>query len=198
MENSHLITLVNEMKKTDQRRTKTEIFSQINAENTLTGKCILARMYLTPQSTEMETICRNDLRIDKPETKTSGDGYKNGIHYEIKISLHAKNSKINFVQIRPDHQVEFYILIAYNMYENCTIGKAYIFKIPSDVLYKLIVDYGGYAHGTRSKLGKITYESMIGRGCEYALRCNPNAQNGNCVIWKHLLKYEVPYDPSFF
>ena len=53
--------------------------------------------------------------------------------------MHAKNSKLNFVQIRPDHNVDYYIFIAYNMYENENIGKGHIFKIPSNNLYELIV-----------------------------------------------------------
>ena len=32
------------------------------------------------------------------------------------------------------------------------IGNAYIFKVPSEVVYNLIVLYGGYAHGTVKNL----------------------------------------------
>ena len=35
---------------------------------------------------------------------------------------------LNFVQIRPDHNVHYYILVAYNMYDNEDIGKAHILK----------------------------------------------------------------------
>lgn len=86
----------------------------------------MSRQYLTPQSTNLETICKKDLGIGNALNSTSGDGHKNGINYEIKISIHANKSKINFVQIRPDHDINYYILIAYNMYENDTIGNAHI------------------------------------------------------------------------
>jgi hypothetical protein len=176
-----------------------DILQQIEKQPTLTGKCIIARNYLNPQSTKLETICKKNLHIGPPLNKTSGDGHKNGINYEIKISIHAKKSKINFVQIRPDHNIDFYILIAYNMYENEIIGKAHVFKIPSTNLYNLIIKYGGYAHGTCIKLGKITNDNIKGRNFEYALRCNPNAKKGKSFeLWNKLKYYEVEYNPDNF
>jgi len=67
--------------------------------------------------------------------RTSGDGSKNGNNYEIKISIHSTRSKCNFVQIRPDHDIEYYIFIAYNMYGDLEIGNAHCFKIPSAEVY---------------------------------------------------------------
>ena len=166
---------------------------------TLTQKCILARAYLSPQSTHIETIIKNDLLLSKPVNETSGDGCKNGVNYEIKTSVHAKNSKANWVQIRPDHDIHYYILIAYNMYFDNDFGKSYIFKVPSDDMYKLIVKYGGYAHGTVKNLGKITHENLKGRNCEYALRCEMNICNGkNFDLWNELLKYETQYKAMYF
>ena len=141
----------------------------------------------------------NDLLINKPNNETSGDGCKNNINYEIKVSLHGKQSNLNFVQIRPDHKIDFYIFIGYNMYNNNTLGKGYIFKIPSDSLYELIIDYGGYAHGTFKKLGKISQDNLKDRNCEYVLRCDPNAKKGKKYdLWNELLKYEVEYKHSNF
>lgn len=178
---------------------KADILQKVLSQNTLTGKCIMARSYLTPQSSDLENIYKNDLKIGKPLNNTSGDGHKNGINYEIKSSVHAKKSKLNFVQIRPDHNVDYYIFIAYNMYENDNIGKAHIFKIPSNNLYDLIVNYGGYAHGTCDKLDNITIDNIKGRNCEYALRCNPNAKKGrNLELWNEFIKYEVEYNADNF
>lgn len=85
------------------------------------------------------------------------------------------------------------------MYENETIGKGYIFKIPSQVMYDLIVRYGGYAHGTCAKLGKITQDNIKGRNCEYALRCDPNMKKGkNFELWNKFMKYEVEYNSDNF
>ena len=195
---SNLSDVVKQMKIKDIKDKKF-ILKQIEDEETLTGKCVLGRYYLTPQSTDFEAICKNDLKIGSPINSTSGDGQKNGINYEIKTSIHAQKSKLNFVQIRPDHNVDYYILIAYNMYENDTIGKGYIFKVPSQAIYDLIVRFGGYAHGTCEELGKITQDNMKGRNCEYALRCDPNAKNGkNFELWNNFIKYEVEYNSDNF
>lgn len=195
---SDLSEIVKQMKLRDTKDKK-RILEQIKNEKTLTGKCILGRQYLTPQSTDLETICKEDLDIGNALNSTSGDGRKNGINYEIKTSIHANKSKINFVQIRPDHHIHYYILIAYNMYENDTIGKAHIFKIPSHIVYELIIRFGGYAHGTCAALGKITSDNIKGRNCEYALRCDPNEKKGkNFEIWNEFMKYEVEYDPDNF
>ena len=193
-----LFKQVYEMRVKDTKN-KADILQKVLSQNTLTGKCIMARSYLAPQSSDLENIYKNDLKIGKPLNNTSGDGHKNGINYEIKSSVHAKKSKLNFLQIRPDHNVDYYIFIAYNMYENDNIGKAHIFKIPSNNLYDLIVNYGGYAHGTCDKLDNITIDNIKGRNCEYALRCNPNAKKGrNLELWNEFIKYEVEYNADNF
>lgn len=194
-----LATIVRQMKIKDGKDKKS-ILESIDSEKTLTRKCILARNYLPPQSTELEKLLKKDLNIDCAINSTSGDGHKNGINYEIKVSIHAKKSNINFVQIRPDHTVDYYIFIAYNMYENDTLGDAPVFKIPSKNVYDLIVRFGGYAHGTCGVLGKITYDNIRGRNCEYALRCsNPNAKKGkNFELWNELMKYKVDYHSDNF
>lgn len=193
-----LIKLVKEMKIKDINNKK-KILQQIESEKTLTGKCIFGRNYLSPQSTDFETLCKKDLKIGKSLNSTTGDGHKNGNNYEIKSSIHSKKSKLNFVQLRPDHNIDYYIFVAYNMYENDTIGKGHIFKIPSDIICDLIVRYGNYAHGTCAKLGKITQYNIKNRNCEYSLRCNPNAKKGkNIKLWNELIKYEVDYKPDNF
>ena len=47
----------------------------------------------------MQEIILKDLEIGPPVDNESGDGEKSGINYEIKVSVHAVNSKINFVKI---------------------------------------------------------------------------------------------------
>ena len=194
-----LVVICNNLKKKESTFNKKEIIERIKNEKTLTGKCLLTRAYLPHSSTDFENICKQDLKIDPPQNSTSGDGNKNGINYEIKASMHAKKSKLNFVQIRPDHNIDYYIFIAYNMYENnCPIGKGHIFKIPSQDVYDLIVRYSsGYAHGSKSVLGKVTHDNIKGRNCEYALRCS--ATSGKSYeLWKEFLKYEVEYNPDNF
>jgi len=195
---NNLYLLVSQMKIIDSCN-KTYMLKKINNEKTLTGKCILARNFLTPQSSDFEAICKKDLGISNTLNSTSGDGHKNGNNYEIKTSIHAKKSKLNFVQLRPDHNIDYYIFIAYNMYETDTLGNAHIFKVPSQIVYDLIVRFGGYAHGTCEILGKITPHNIKGRNCEYALRCNPNTKKGKSYdIWNEFMKYKVEYSPNNF
>ena len=197
--NEHeLSKLVSEMRE-EEEINKAYILKKIYNEPTLTGKCIMVRKFLRPQSTDLEAICKKDLGIGPPINETSGDGNKKGINYEIKSSIHAKKSKFNFVQIRPDHDVHRYIFLVYNLYENETIGNAHIFNVPSDNVYSLIVKYGGYAHGTIGKLGQITIDNIKGRHQEYSLRCDPNTKQGkNFELWNELIKYEVEYNPDNF
>jgi len=187
--------IVKNMRIKDDRGNIEEIKSKINRYNNLTQKCVYVRELLSPQSTTFQHIVMNDLGINKPINNTSGDGCKNNINYEIKTSIHAKDSNQNFVQIRPDHDIHFYILISYNLYDKTSpYGKAFILKIPSSNLYDLVIKYGGYAHGTCKKLGNITNGNIKGRNCEYSLRCSPNTTKGkNFVVWNELLKYEVDY-----
>ena len=195
--NDYLQDLVNQMR--NPAMTHYQIINMINQQNTLTGKCILARMYLTPQSTTLESICKQDLEIGPALNETSGDGRKNGINYEIKSSIHAKDCKANFVQIRPDHNIQSYIFITYNMYENNNIGNAHIFKVPAEIVYNMLVQYGSYAHGTKRIQGIITMDNLHGNGREYALRCNPNATTGRDFhLWNALLEYEVEYNANNF
>lgn len=190
-----LSMIVKNMRIKEDKKSKEKIIKKINECKNLTQKCVLVREYLTPQSTAFQNIIMSDLEISKPIDEISGDGCKNCINYEIKTSIHAKGCKQNFVQIRPDHNIDYYIFISYNLYDTSSkIGKAFIFKIPSNSLYEMIVKYGGYAHGTCKQLGKITIDNIKGRSCEYALRCDPNKKKGkNYDIWNELLKYEVDY-----
>lgn len=190
-----LLLLLKNMKLKDNKLDN-KMLEKIKLETSLERKCILYREYCTPQSTSMESIILQDLQIGVPIDTSSGDGCKNKINYEIKYSGHARMFKLNFVQIRPDHNIDYYILIGYNMYYDDILGKCFVFKIPATILYQLIVEYGGYAHGTQSKLGKITIDNLKGRNCEYALRCNPNARKKTKQhkLWCFLLKYETEYN----
>jgi len=122
---NYLIKLVEKMKMKEKIKNNKKIIERISKEKSLTGKCILARFFLSPQSTEFETIIRNDLEINLPLNNNCGDGCKNGKKYEIKCSIHSKKSLVNFVQIRPCHNIDYYILVFYNMYKNDCIGKSY-------------------------------------------------------------------------
>ena len=192
---------VAEMVMEEKKGTMKKIQQKIYDETSFTKKCILVKKFIPSQSTFMESVIRTDLEIGEPVDETSGDGCKDGLNYEIKHSGHAKNGKFNFVQIRPDHNVDYYIFTVYNMYyKSSIIGKGYIFKVPANIVDEWIVTYGGYAHGTTKKLGRITKDNIKGRNCEYALRGNSNAKPGtkNYRFWQELLEYEVEYAAKSF
>lgn len=174
---------------------------KLNKATTLTEKFLILRDAVNAQSAgkKVEAMIMKDLNIGPPLDKTSGDGNKNNINYEMKFSLHDKDGKFNFVQIRPDHKIDFYIVGGYNIWEG-EIGKAYICKVPSEELYKLIPEYGGYAHGTVEEYGEITCDNIKGRNCEFALRPNPNGKEGTKPkkLWNEIKKYEVDYLPENF
>jgi hypothetical protein len=193
--------LVKEMREKEESLSTKEIEDIIDKARTFTEKCILIKKYLTPQSAITEKIIKKDLKMENKINQTSGDARKNSNNYEIKYSGHAKKSMWNFVQIRPDHDVQDYVLLGYNMYDESDkdIGKGYVFKVPAEKMYNLVINYGGYAHGTVGKLGKITKDNIKGRNCEYALRCDPNSKQGkNKEIFDELLKYEITYSDSHF
>lgn len=180
---------------------KIEALEQAKASKDLWEKCVLLRVYTSPQSTDAEKIIKRDLEIKNAEDNNSGDGIKNGLKYEIKVSVHDVNCKVNIRQIRPHHNIDFYIIIAFNLFGGSK-GEAYVFKIPANVIYELVVDYGGYTHGTVSKNGIVTIESISDKGTrhEYSLTADPNAADGTKSkrLWDIFLEYKVDYIQDSF
>lgn len=116
----------------------------------------------------------------------TGDCSKDGKNSEVKVSLGgATHTKFNFVQIRPSHDCDTYILTAYYLsFDNVeNEGELYIFVVPKADMQKLVVTYGAYAHGTLKEHGPIRAESL---DKEYALR---PTLNDRC--WKELLRFRV-------
>lgn len=154
-------------------------------ENNILYKCIYCKKYLsaTQWSPLLEDYIKTKFSLKKPVNNTSGDGCsKNNKNIEIKVSLGDTKGNFNFVQIRPDHDVNFYILMCFNVYED-ELGKIYWFLCPADKLYNLLPKYGRYAHGTTEKFGKITLDNLFGHNYEYALRPQPAKNIG---LWKIL------------
>jgi hypothetical protein len=166
-------------------------------ETDLLNKCILCKQFMSSQewSCVMEQYIKKELNIDSKKDEVSGDGCKNGKNIEIKVSLGCINGQMNFVQLRPDHNIDYYLFVGYNLFED-TCGKVYTLLIPSENIYELIINYGSYSHGTVFKLGNITRENIKGRNCEYSLRPNPELSN-NCKykkLWIELLKYQKEFN----
>lgn len=166
-----------------QQRSKVDYTALIRSEPDMLKKVILCKDRLSPTqwSTVLESDIKRRFNIEKKGDSTSGDGRssKNQKNVEIKVSLgSSKNGQFNFVQLRPDHALDYYLLMAYNLSEDA-LGKIYWFLCEPRELYELLPKYGGYAHGTVAVNEKITMDNIYGRGKEYALRPNPTANDGN-------------------
>lgn len=138
--------------------------------------CVLHNVSPQQYGPLLEKYIINEYGYTKSDSKDgSGDctDSKEGRNIEIKVSMGgSKRTKFNYVQLRPAHSCEMYILVAYYLcidnVEN--EGDLYIFSVPKDSIETLICKYGSYAHGTVKSNGPITRESLACTKLEYALR----------------------------
>ena len=119
-----------------------------------------------------------------------GDLQFNLVNLEIKVSNGGKdNNKFNYVQLRMNHVCE-YILTAYYISDDNIedMGELFIFKLNKKDIKKMILNYGGYAHGTTKQLGPITENDLddITNMKEYAFRPK---YGDKC--WGELLTFRV-------
>lgn len=127
----------------------------------------------------------------KKASECCGDCSKDAKTYEIKISNGGSSfDRYNYVQIRLNHDIHYYILTAYNLNnENLEKGgELFIFKVSNEEMKLLLASYGHYAHGTISKNGPITLLSLYEKEnkYEYALRCK---YGDDC--WKDLQEFRI-------
>jgi len=158
-------------------------------EKHLLMKCIMCKTYLSTMEwgPMLEKYIMAMFNLDRPKDKTSGDARsKNDKNIEIKISLGNEKGKFNFVQLRPDHKIDYYLFVCYNLYED-VLGKIYMFLCRSDKLYKLLPEYGSYAHGTICKKHRINAKNIKGHGSEYALRPSLNGAGKQKKLWNIMI-----------
>jgi hypothetical protein len=161
--------------------------AKIYEQATLKDVCIYCKLHddIKPQSYgglfESYIIKKYGVQADKeyikknPPAECIGDICIDGTrNYEVKVSLGGKDhNKFNFVQIRMNHVCDYLFIAYYLSTANInTNGELFVFKLTKDDIKPLILKYGGLAHGTTTKKGVITQESidMIGNETEYALR----------------------------
>lgn len=179
-------------------RKNTNYVALCNEENDIIKKCLLCKSYLSPSQWGplLEKYIKDTLKISKANDSMSGDGCtRKKKNVEIKVSLGTSTmGQFNFVHLRPEHKLHYYIMLAYDVHHG-KFGKVYWFLCPAKEIYKLIPQYGGYAHGTVAKLGKITRESLKGKNKEYALRPHLHAPKGSKqrMLWDTMMKkFHVP------
>jgi hypothetical protein len=111
-------------------------------------------------------------------------------NFEIKMSNGGKaNNKFNYVQLRINHTCDYVLTAYYLDAANVeTYGELFMFKLNKSELKALILKYGGYAHGTVQKLGRITKKCLENpeNDKEYAIR---PTYNDKC--WQELIPFRV-------
>jgi hypothetical protein len=198
---------VEEMRSKSARKSPFEPYLSM-ASVSLDMKCAIIRMAYSANSTKFEQIIKRDLKLNDAINNSSGDAEKNGIRYEIKCSVHGATT-FNWNQIRPFHTIDFYILVGYdlNYTDQKNIGRSYIFKVPAADMYNLVVEYGGYCHGTVDAQGVITQDHIKnkGRDFSYKLAVRPIRPDGKQHtltkgrrLWETLKQYSVEYNSEKF
>lgn len=139
----------------------------------------------------LEYFIKNKYKMEKNNASYCiGDLKYCGKNIEIKVSNGGKNNnKFNYVQIRINHDCEYIFTAYYLNYENVeSEGELFMFRLDKEQIKKLILKFGGYAHGTIKKLNKITKSDLDDpyNDKEYALR---PTYNDKC--WNELLNYRI-------
>lgn len=140
----------------------------------------------------IEVYIQNKFKMSKNSaSQCSGDLCFNSQNVEVKISLGGVScDKFNFVQLRMNHDVDYYLLTAYYItldnVEEC--GELFVFKINKESIKTFILNHGSYAHGSVKNLGKITLDQLntTPNNKEYCLRPKYNSK-----VWQELLVYRT-------
>lgn len=166
---------------------------QIRESDNPRSACIIAKSFLTAQSygSILETWIKKHLSLDAKLDNLSGDASLNQKTFEIKVSISDSKGGFNYVQLRPSHKLDAYIILNYSI----ELDKVVWLYIPAEDMHTLIHKYGGYAHGTLRANGPITMESIKNGGYEYAIRpsmLKPTTKPGKA--WEEIKNYEITED----
>ena len=170
-----------------------EAKKHIAESNNPRAACIIAKYYLTAQSygSILESWIKKYLSLDAKLDNLSGDASLNERSFEIKVSISGATGAFNYVQLRPSHKIDGYIILNYSI----ELDKVVWLYIPAEDMYTLINKHGQYAHGTLKVNGPLTMESIKNGNYEYAIRpsiLKPNTKPGK--VWEDIKKYEVTED----
>jgi hypothetical protein len=168
---------------------KTEILKQHNLKDAHIY-CKINKLSGQLSGPLIENYIKTKYKMIKNEpSKCIGDLNCNKTNFEIKISNGGKDKKFNYVQLRMNHSCDYIFTSYYLNYTNLNDnGELFIFRLNKDDIKKLILKYGGYAHGTIKKLGQICKNDLDNTDNikEYALRPK---YGDKC--WNELLQYRI-------
>ena len=155
--------------------------------------CVLNKLSAQQYGPLIENyICAKNKFKKNKSSLCNGDCSTNAEkNIEIKVSLGGvKNNKFNYVQLRPSHNIQNYILTAYHLTAKNTnnLGDLYIFNISKENMIDLIFKFGRYAHGTKKKHGEISMSDLRDKSNdkEYALRTTFGDH-----LWESMLKFSL-------
>ena len=164
----------------------------INEEKDTIRKCLLCKKYLSSNMYSMllEKHIKEMFNLDNKKNNASGDAVsQNGLNIEIKVSFMAKNGNCNIVQLRPHYNIDYYLIMFYDVYFG-EYGEIYWILCEAKKIYELIPEYGEYSHGTIKKNGPIAEVLNPEKKYEYSLRPNlKNRSSKKYKLWNLLKRY---------
>jgi hypothetical protein len=172
----------------DRKKSRKSNITKILDQRTFREAAILAKWFLPSQSygEVLNTWFRKTFNWEKNSANSRiGDDKVFGIYNaEVKASLCDDGKTCHYVQIRLTHEIDFYFLPTYNF----ETDKTHFFLLNKNQMKEMIVNYGGYAHGTKSEKGKVI-DNINNADIEYALR--PNIKSKDNSMWKKLCSFEI-------
>lgn len=150
-------TIVEQLNAQTTRRIEFEKFledSTASLETPIRDICLFAKALMKAQSYGgyLERFLKRRFGLNDAPDNKSGDASCVDGNIEIKVSLGDKNGNWVLQQVRPHHNIQFYLVLCYSIRDD----QARLFIIPHDICIDLCKKYGGLAHGTKDRYEQQT------------------------------------------
>jgi len=129
---------------TDKARLKYDVINETNSRNAF----IVAKSQLSPQQygAALESHFKTKFGWGGQTDNKSGDATTpKGSKIEIKVSVEDAKGGFNYVQIRPNHSVDYYLLANYSI----STDEVILLRCPKEEFISTVADHGQLAHGTK-------------------------------------------------
>ena len=179
-EAKYVDTLLKELQKElDKNELKQEIINEKNTRHAF----IVSKKFLTPQQygAALESHIKTKFDWADQTDNTSGDATTSkGAKIEIKCSIEDAKGGFNYVQIRPNHTIDYYLLVNFSI----STDELVLLLCPKEEFVKLVVEHGQLAHGTKDT--NFAYK-------EFAYRPKMHAREGTKgrQQWDNLLPWKA-------